>query len=553
MILFFTTDNDKQGAWKYDPSDLTSIDNTATVLVGVDNKRFKRIIESYVNLKWFGAKGDGVTDDTDAITQAESYSFSMGGGTVFVPIGTYLTGTITVRKGVSFIGENKERTIFRLKNNFQGDLFYMYNYARGGLSTMTLHGNKQNGAVGNGVYIAPDLDNTGSKSTASVIENLHITDFAKTGISCNKVSWIFTVRNNYIQFCDDHGIYNDTTDNGFYFNDISNCGKNGFYNFGGANTRIVGGKIISCGKSGLDNKYAGLHFESSNRCTVVGVECQDNYYSGFYISNSEQNSFIGVLSDGNNAHSRVGATTMTGTTNWIAGDGYGFDLYRVKQSIFSGLATNYAITTPSQTAASRIIDSSNVDFDIRENNQLTTSILTNSTNIKKPDQDINPNNGTASFVSSWVNDQATIKIGGAGTGATNGLSIVGVASALLAKFNQDRSALMGRIILDLVDAITITNPNNPAASGKIGFFLDRLRIRLGGSGAGAGNGFSIQGAGDTELFGVDGNGKATTQKIALSNLVGGASSDLALIIDPDSKEVKTITQPYTKQMQMLDF
>jgi hypothetical protein len=58
-----------------------------------------------VNVKDFGAKGDGTTDDTAAI-QAAVNSLSLTGGTVFFPTGKFLvnsTVTISVR-GISLVG-----------------------------------------------------------------------------------------------------------------------------------------------------------------------------------------------------------------------------------------------------------------------------------------------------------------------------------------------------------------------------------------------------------------------------------------------------------------
>lgn len=52
------------GHWYYDPSDTSSIDNTATIVTTPGGARFKRIYTSAINLKWFGAVGDGIADDT---------------------------------------------------------------------------------------------------------------------------------------------------------------------------------------------------------------------------------------------------------------------------------------------------------------------------------------------------------------------------------------------------------------------------------------------------------------------------------------------------------
>lgn len=71
--------------------------------------------DSYIvadaNVLDFGAAGNGVTDDTDAFKKAVSYVESLGGGTVYVPVGYYcLTDTVTLPKGVGLVGELKEGT-----------------------------------------------------------------------------------------------------------------------------------------------------------------------------------------------------------------------------------------------------------------------------------------------------------------------------------------------------------------------------------------------------------------------------------------------------------
>lgn len=43
-----------------------------------------------LNVRYCGAKGDGITDDTRAIQNAINYSYHKGGGTVFIPDGVYL-------------------------------------------------------------------------------------------------------------------------------------------------------------------------------------------------------------------------------------------------------------------------------------------------------------------------------------------------------------------------------------------------------------------------------------------------------------------------------
>ncbi|AXT62484.1 hypothetical protein D1816_19655 [Aquimarina sp. AD10] len=54
--------------------------------------------------------------------------------------------------------------------------------------------------------------------------------------------------------------------------------------------------------------------------------------------------------------------------------------------------------------------------------------------------------------------------------------------------------------------IRATNPNNTAASNSLSWYNNIARLRVGGVGIGASNGFDFQGPGDTSLFRIMGNG-----------------------------------------------
>ncbi|GEM_PF-1672412 len=61
----------------------------------VDSKYYRRILENdAVNVKWFGAKGDELNDDTAAVQLAVDFLKSIEGGTVFFPKGKYLISNI---------------------------------------------------------------------------------------------------------------------------------------------------------------------------------------------------------------------------------------------------------------------------------------------------------------------------------------------------------------------------------------------------------------------------------------------------------------------------
>lgn len=78
------------GIFQVDPLDTTSADNAGTILVDVIGRRWKRAFTGAVNVKWFGATGDGTTDDTAAIQAAFNVvkAFTRG-GSLYIPRGRY--------------------------------------------------------------------------------------------------------------------------------------------------------------------------------------------------------------------------------------------------------------------------------------------------------------------------------------------------------------------------------------------------------------------------------------------------------------------------------
>jgi len=97
--IIYTTNPGQEGIWNYDANDLVSVDNTGTVLVTADGKRVKRLIDTSINVKWFGAKGDGITDDRVAFVAA-----CMNGRTIMLPEGyTFLIGATVTLTGINNI------------------------------------------------------------------------------------------------------------------------------------------------------------------------------------------------------------------------------------------------------------------------------------------------------------------------------------------------------------------------------------------------------------------------------------------------------------------
>lgn len=104
-----------QGQFMFVPS-ATDADNDGTILTPFTNVgRWYRMYSGAVNVKWFGATGDGVTSDTTAIQNAITYIETTDfGGAIFLPSGSYNIGSTMEFSGdkpILFFGEGQGSTL----------------------------------------------------------------------------------------------------------------------------------------------------------------------------------------------------------------------------------------------------------------------------------------------------------------------------------------------------------------------------------------------------------------------------------------------------------
>lgn len=98
------------------------VDDGGSIIILENGNVAELLIDEAVNVKQFGANGDGVTDDTDSIQRAinhvtdttfdKLYSnghfiYKKGGGTVYIPSGTYrITETIVIGQYCRIVGDS---------------------------------------------------------------------------------------------------------------------------------------------------------------------------------------------------------------------------------------------------------------------------------------------------------------------------------------------------------------------------------------------------------------------------------------------------------------
>lgn len=78
------------------------------IIILLNGKYYKRSYSGYANLKWWGTKGDGITDDTLAIQTAINLGYPLQ-----APTGVYRFTTINIPSGTYLIGEGIQRTSFK--------------------------------------------------------------------------------------------------------------------------------------------------------------------------------------------------------------------------------------------------------------------------------------------------------------------------------------------------------------------------------------------------------------------------------------------------------
>jgi hypothetical protein len=114
--------------------------------VSKTGEEFVGPFKSWLNAKTgFGAKGDGVTDDTGALQTAfNAAANGTGNSTLFLPAGTYLiTGTLTINNhlNVSIIGNNPTNTIIKWGGVAHGTMMQVNGTAYSKFNRITWNGN----------------------------------------------------------------------------------------------------------------------------------------------------------------------------------------------------------------------------------------------------------------------------------------------------------------------------------------------------------------------------------------------------------------------------
>lgn len=206
---------------------------------------FKDLFRSdlYVNVKYFGAKGDGTTDDTQAFNNAISYQQS-NGGVLLIPYGTYIINSpLIFSSTVHILGVNMPT--LKLKTGFTGanaSLIYLNNVNNVSIINIKIDGNRSN-------ITQPFGGILGFKCNYTKIENVDVINSAGIGIGFSNSKYT-TLRYCRVTYTGNSkpGIWFDADLGGEYLNSytvIDNC-EASFSDLDGFLINVNNIKIINC-------------------------------------------------------------------------------------------------------------------------------------------------------------------------------------------------------------------------------------------------------------------------------------------------------------------
>lgn len=274
---------------KTDLMKLNSFSSNSSINYADINENFK-IIESEfnarsVNVKWFGAKGDGSTDDTTAIQNTINYVQNLGTGTVYFPDGIYMvSATLNADFGqFALVGAGGNRSVIRGTATHKGVLVQ----------------------IGNRL---------GNKRDNVVLRGLTFRNAGADGVHLEYVS-SYLIDDCQFKYNKGHGLYGYQswvgviTASQFYLNEMD-----GFY----SDTNVQGLSFI--GAHFIDNKRNGLY--APRKSSITGCIFEKNVETDITIEN-RQGLFLGgnYFESGMTSGHRIKIIDSNGIT--LEGNGIG--------------------------------------------------------------------------------------------------------------------------------------------------------------------------------------------------------------------------------------
>jgi len=282
---------------------------------------------NFINVKDYGAQGDGVSDDTTAIAAAIAV-----GGIIYFPPGTYITSTITLQNHTYLLGAGMRASIIKLKNgtnnhaiiNFVSPNGVIANAEYCGVLNLMVDGNKANqSGTSHGIFLStfPLLTaatNDDDFDTHHIIQNVFINNALSDGFNASGRS-ATQLHNVQAYACGVHG-FSPSFDTELVGCVSGTSGVEGFY-LANSSVRLTNCKAFYAGQVTPSLGY-GFHLVSATGISLSSCEAQDNQASGYVLDTGSQFTLSSCVADSN------------GTSS--AGSYPGLDLFAATDSLVEG-------------------------------------------------------------------------------------------------------------------------------------------------------------------------------------------------------------------------
>ena len=293
-----------------------------------------------VNVRQFGAKGDGVTDDTAAIVAA----IAVATGSVIFHAGVYVVTKITINKVVKFLGVRGSSGAANvwprlyLKDGTNTDMIHITTSGRLYADKIDFYGNKANqnlsgSQTSTGIYLEEDTTPTYIAANALQFTECLVRNFVSKAIHCEK-----NRNGGRLYFCflidvDDAAFILFGTDWYCAETEFGLCGGAALYtNFGTSNDFSLcefyftgTNAAYTATKSGI---YIGdlvhvISITSSqiNAAQHHGIECASSLLSGQYIISNNQigNNGLAAVNTYSNISIGTNRAVIKGNVHWTLG------------------------------------------------------------------------------------------------------------------------------------------------------------------------------------------------------------------------------------------